>query len=175
MSKPQNWSVPGWPAQGTQPGRVPALRVGAVEQVVDVALALTLDEDVRLAEVVLVDKVEEDVIEDDESVDEALERLELEVVREALEEELLLEAADELVVDATDEVLLVLTGETTDETEELVETVEDTDETTGEDKDEDVLELVDATMEEDEVTQPLICFAPHTPELLNAVPTEDLR
>jgi hypothetical protein len=84
MSKPQNLSVPGWPTQGVHPGRVEPVGAREVEQVVAVEFAemleltLELAEDVMLADVVIVESVDEEVIETEL----------LELVEEATDEEL---------------------------------------------------------------------------------------
>jgi hypothetical protein len=137
---------------------VPAVKVGAVEQVVAVEFAevllvtLALADGVRLADVVMVESVDEDVTETDELL-------------ETTEELLLLEITDELLLlEITEELLLLeITEELLDVTDGATEELE--------------LELVEVATDEEleDVTQPLICFAPHTPELALATPTAFLR
>jgi hypothetical protein len=155
--------VPGWPAQGVQLGRVPAVKVGAVEQVVAVefnevlVVTFALIDAEMLADVVMVDNVEVEVMDADvETTDEELlvETTE-ELLLETTEEELLLETTDEeLLLETTDELVEVMDGATEEELE---------------------LEVVDEATVEEDVTQPLICLPPQTPELALAAPTAFFR
>jgi hypothetical protein len=128
-------------------------------------VALALAEGVRLAEVVIVERVEEDVIVADELVLFKLLDDKIDELLDETTEELLDETTEELLDETTEELLDETTEELLDEmTEELLEDATD-----------EVLELVDEAIEELEVTQPLSSFPPHTPELSTVPPTVDLR